>query len=168
MHPRTLVGLFIMLIALAGCGNNQQATQQKAVDDKLAAVAAALSDPTPTPRAKIATPTVDVATYKLLIVGTWKDNTGQISKFSANGTRANAEPAASSCWSVIKGNVLALETPSTNTSSNYTILHLDALTMEIRTSQGILTYTRIDTDGTLTATEQAEAEKQQVTACPAP
>jgi len=44
-----LVGCFILLIILAGCGGNQAATQEKAVDAKLADVAAALADPTAPP-----------------------------------------------------------------------------------------------------------------------
>ncbi len=159
-----------MLIALAGCGNNQEATQQKAIDDQLAAVAAALSDPTPTPRADADTMTddYDAARYKALIVGTWQAPNGQISTFFANGIQANDSPTAWSCWLILEGDVLAETTPSNGANSTTTIISIDATTMELKEPTQTRFYTRIDTDGTLTAAEQAEAEKQQVTACPAP
>jgi hypothetical protein len=119
MHRRTLVGIFILLIALAGCGETL--------------------------------PTAATATA--LIIGTWKNDTGRITQFAANGMQTHGPPAAS-CWSILEvtyGLVLIQEPPGANGGSTLQIMHIDATTLKLKDPVGVRTWTRIDTNGMLTA-----------------
>ena len=82
--------------------------------------------------------------------------------------RFSLRPIAWRCWSIVEGDVLAQNTPSNGANSTMTIISIDATMMELKEPLQTRFYTRIDTDGTLSAAEQAEAEKQQVAGCPAP